>query len=41
MPLKGQDSGALLDLSHATALLRRPAGSPPATAGDMIDILTL
>lgn len=41
MPLKGQDSGALLDLSRATALLRRPAGSPPATAGDMVDILTL
>ena len=39
-PLSG-DSGMLVPLAAATALIVRPAGSPPARAGDTVTIIAL
>ena len=37
----GGDSGMLVPLAAATALIVRPAGSPPARAGDTVTIIAL
>ena len=39
-PLSG-DSGMLVPLATATALIVRPAGSPPAARGDDVDVILL
>ena len=39
-PLSG-DSGMLVPLAAATALIVRPAGSPPADAGDDVEIIII
>ena len=39
-PLSG-DSGMLIPLATATALIVRPAGSPPAAAGDDVEIIII
>ncbi|WP_299327451.1 gephyrin-like molybdotransferase Glp [Parasphingopyxis sp.] len=39
--LPQQSSAALAALAHTQLLIRRPAGSAPARAGDMVDILAL
>lgn len=40
-PVATQDSAATLALSRANCLLRRPAGSAPARAGESVEILPL
>lgn len=39
--LPNQDSGALSTLAQADALIVRPAGAPPATVGEIVDILRI
>lgn len=39
-PLSGQDSGAMQAASLANALIIRPAESPPAAAGDEVEVYT-
>ncbi len=38
-PISNQDSSAQQALSQADLLIRRPAGAPPAAAGDMVPVL--
>ena len=40
-PLANQDSGAVSTLARADALIVRPAGAPPASVGENVDILRL
>jgi len=40
-PLANQDSGAVLTLARAEALIVRPAGAPPASVGENVDMLRL
>jgi len=40
-PLPNQDSGALSTLARADSLIVRPAGAPPASVDEIVDILRL